>query len=56
MINGIVLEILLKHFKGKITPLPGTLVPQGVEQFVEIWYSDSTQATLKALVERLKGK
>jgi len=28
----------------------------GVEKFVEIWYSDSTRATLTALVERLTRK
>jgi len=28
----------------------------GVEQFVDVWYSDSTQATLRALVERLTNK
>jgi len=27
-----------------------------VEKFVEIWYSDSTRATLTALVERLTKK
>ena len=28
----------------------------GVDKFVDIWYSDSTRATLTALVERLAGK
>ena len=29
---------------------------RGVDKFVDIWYSDSTRATLTALVERLAGK
>jgi hypothetical protein len=28
----------------------------GVEKFVDIWFSDGTQATLKALVERLGSR
>lgn len=28
----------------------------GVEQFVDVWFSDSTQAVLGALVQRLSGK